>query len=271
MVEVMALRRVSSLVLDFVTARVELLASALDVDPRALRIVIAETREELDGFMKEVLGRGFSAQPSSSIFHIYALGKPTILVVASELYEKGELLAEGELLVSLAHAKLHGSQEHYLLRYPGFVRELLDLGASRELVETSLYLVASGVKGYEATELVVEKGFLKEMEELYKHHLKVTPEEMALWSHAREDLRVQALLSLNAFKALSSSLPVYARSSSGRLRGLFEQNLDLIPPDLKGSVEKALFEILPRDFKSTAERLEACLKALSDIICMAST
>jgi hypothetical protein len=268
MIEILTLGSVSNVALNYVKECIDKASRAFDLDTKTLRVVVVESREHLSEFLDAALQRnpGLKLQPLGSASHLYVAGRPTIIVVASELYEKDEAVVRGELLIALAHAKLHGSEEYYAIRVPPAFQELAELGASRHLAMAVLYLVASGVKGYEATKFAVERGYLSEMEGLYKFHLAITPEERASWIMAENDPRVRALLALNAFKALANALPVYSSSTDRELRGLFEENLDLMPPDLRSDVEKTLFDVLPREPQSTFNRLEACLESLSDII-----
>jgi hypothetical protein len=267
MVEMLTLGSVSSIALNYVRECINNASRAFDLDASDLRVIVVESRERLSELLDEALGgTGLALQPLSSASHFYVAGRPTIMVIASELYEKGEAIVRGELLVALAHAKLHGSEEYYAIRVPPMLRRLIEYGAPEHLAMAVLYLVASGVKGYEATKFVVEKGYLPDMEALYKFHLRITPEERASWIMAEGDLRAQALLALNAFKALANALPAYSSSTDGELRELFEENLDMIPPDLRLKVEKALFDALSREPQETFERIASCLEALEEIV-----
>ena len=267
MIEILTLGSVSSVALNFVKERINNASRAFDLDVRALRVVVVESRERLSEFLDDALrGAGLALQPLSSASHHHIAGRPTIMVIASELYDKSEAIVWGELLIALAHAKLHGSEEYYAIRAPPMLRRLIEYGVPEHLATAVLYLVASGVKGYEATRFVVERGYLSEMETLYKFHLRITPEEKASWIMAEGNLRAQALLSLNAFKALANALPVYSSSTDIELRGLFEENLDLIPLDLRLRVKRALFEFLPKEPQGTFERIESCLEALDGIV-----
>lgn len=264
MIEVITLGRVSDVVLNFVKSCISEVMKAFDIDPRMLRLVLAESRERLDEFIGS-----FSAQPLSSVFHLHVAGRPTILVVASELYHKSEVVIKGELLIALAHAKLHGSEEYYTIKPPKSLQVLLDYGVLEELVMTVLYLVASGVKGYEATRFIVSKGYVEEMVEVHKLHLRITPEERAYWTSVEGDFQAQALLALNTFKALANALPVY--DFSEELGELFGENLALIPIEFRPSIERALFDVLPREPQTTFNRIEACLEVLSEVIYTALT
>lgn len=259
MIEIITLGKVSDVVLNFIGNCISEVVRTFDIDPRVLRLVLAESREKLGEFME-----ASSAQPLSSISHVYIAGKPTILVVTSELYDKSEVVIRGELLIALAHAKLHGSEEYYAIIPPKRLQRLLSYGASEELAMTALYLVASGVKGYEATRLVVNKGYLLEMKEVHKHHLRITPEERASWAYTEGNLQAQALLTLNTFKVLANSLPAYDLDEE--LNELFEENLNLAPPEFRRDVERALFDVLPREPQTTFDRIEACLEVLSGVI-----
>jgi len=270
MVEILTLGSVSSVALNYIMECVNEALGAFDLDAGALRVVVVESRGRLSELLDAALGgAGPAPQPLSSASHVCVAGRPTVIVVASELYDKGEAVVRGELLIALAHAKLHGSEEYYVIRVPPLLQELIGLGAPKHLAMAVLYLVASGVKGYEATKFVVERGYLLEMEGLYKFHLRITPEERASWIAAEGDPRTQALLALNAFKALANALPVYSSSTDGELRGLFKENLDMIPLGLRSDVERALFEVLPREPQGTFDRIEACLEALSEVVYVA--
>jgi hypothetical protein len=267
MVEILTFGSVSSMALNYIKECIDDASRTFDVDTKTLRVVVVESRERLSEFLNAASGgAGPAPQPLSSASHLYVAGKPTIVVVASELYDKGEAVVRGELLIALAHAKLHGSEEYYAIRVPPALQGLVEFGVPRHLAIAVLYLVASGVKGYEATKFVVERGYLPEMERLYKFHLTITPEERASWIMAESNPSARALLTLNAFKALANALPVYSSSMDRELRGLFEENLDVIPPDLRSGVERTLFDVLPREPQGTFDRIEACLESLSDII-----
>ncbi|MEM4808273.1 MAG: hypothetical protein QW462_03675, partial [Candidatus Nezhaarchaeales archaeon] len=189
MFEIVTLGKVSNVVLNFVGSCISEAIRAFDVDPRVLRLVLVESREKLEDFIGVP-----SAQPLSSIYHLYVAGKPTIFVVTSELYDKSEIVVRGELLIALAHARLHGSEEYYAIKLPKRLQKLLSYGASEEVTMIALYLVASGVKGYEATRFVVSRGYLLEMKEVHRLHLRITPEERVSWTYAEGNLQVQALL-----------------------------------------------------------------------------
>ena len=267
MVEILTLGSISSVALNYIRKCIDDASRAFDLDVRALRVVVAESRERLSEFLDASLGgTGLAPQPLSSASHLYVAGRPTIMVVASELYDKGEAVVRGEMLIALAHAKLHGSEEYYAIRVPPMLQRIVECGASEDFVMAVLYLVASGVKGYEATRFVVDRGYLSEMEELFKFHLRITPEERTSWIMAKGNPRAQALLALNAFKALANALPAYSSSTDSELRGLFEENLEVIPPDLRSDVERALFDVLPQEPQKTFERVEACLEALREVI-----
>lgn len=259
MIEIITLDKVSNVVLNFVESCVSEAIRAFDIDPRVLRLVLAESRDRLSEFIGV-----FSVQPLSSISHAYIAGKPTILVVVSELYDKSELVIRGELFIALAHAKLHGSEEYYAIKPPKNLQMLLSYGVPEELVMMSLYFVASGVKGYEATGLVANKGYVVEMMEVHKLHLMITPEERAFWASIEGNPQAQALSTLNTFKALANALPVYDRSEE--LKELFEENLNLIPPEFRQTVERTLFDVLSKEPQTTFNRIEACLEALGDVI-----
>jgi len=271
MVEILTLGSISSVALKYIKKCIDDASRAFDLDVRALRVVVAESRERLGEFLDASLGgAGLAPQPLSSASHLYVAGRPTVMVVASELYDKGEAVVWGEMLIALAHAKLHGSEEYYAIRVlPPTLQRIVECGALKDFVMAVLYLVASGVKGYEATKFVVERGYLSEMEGLFKFHLRITPEERASWIMAKGNPRAQALLALNAFKILANALPVYSSSTDGELRGLFEENLDVMPPELRSDVKRALFDVLPREPQKTFERIEACLEALREIVCTA--
>ena len=180
MVEMLTLGSVSNIALNYVRECINNASRAFDLDASDLRVIVVESRELLSELLDEALGRtGLALQPLSSASHFYVAGRPTIMVIASELYEKGEAIVRGELLVALAHAKLHGSEEYYAMRVPPMLRRLIEYGAPEHLAMAVLYLVASGVKGYEATKFVIERGYLTDMEALYKFHLRITPEERA--------------------------------------------------------------------------------------------
>lgn len=259
MIEIITLGKASDVVLSFIRSYVSEVVRVFNIDPRVLRLILAESRERLNEFVGP-----FLAQPFSSISHVYIDGKPTILVVISELYDRGEVIIRGELLIALAHAKLHGSEKYYAINLPNNLQVLLSYGVPEELAMTALYLVVSGVKGYEATRFVVDRGYLIEMEEVHKLHLRITPEERASWAIAEGNIQLQAFLTLNTFKALANALPV--RNLSGELKELFEENLGLIPSEFKQAVERALFDVLPREPQATLDRIEACLEVLSNVI-----
>lgn len=260
MIEVITLGKVSDVVLSFIESCVSEAVRAFNIDPRVLRLVLAESRDELNEFIG-----AFSVQLLSSISHVYVAGKPTILVVTSELHNKSELVNRGELLIALAHAKLHGSEEYYTIKPPRSLQALLSYyGVLEKLAMMSLYLVASGVKGYEATRFVASKGYVMEMIETHKLHLTITPEERAFWVSIEGNPQAQALSTLNTFKALANALPVYDRSEE--LKELFEENLNLIPPKFRQAVERTLFDVLSREPQTTFDRIETCLEVLSDII-----
>jgi hypothetical protein len=267
MTEILTLGSVSSVALSYIERCIDDASKAFDLDVKVLRVVIVESRERLSELLDTALGgAGLALQPLSSASHLCVAGRPTIIVVTSELYDKGEAVVRGELLIALAHAKLHGSEEYYAIQVPPVLQRLIEIGVPRHLVMAVLYLVASGVKGYEATKFVIERGYLSDMERLYKFHLRITPEEGASWIMAESDPRVQALLALNAFKALANALPVYSTSTDRELKELFEENLDMIPLDLRLDVERTLFDVLPREPQGTFDRIEACLESLSDIV-----
>ncbi len=266
MAEILTLGSVSSVALSYIERCVESASRAFDLNAGALRVVVAESREYLSELLGPLLEEGLALQPLSSAFHTYVAGKPTVIVVAPELYDKDEVVVKGELLVAMAHAKLHGSEEYYAIRVPPALQRLVELGAHRHLATAVLYLVASGVKGYEATRFVVERGYLSEMERLYKLHLRITPEERASWAAAENHPRARALLALNAFKALANALPVYSSSMDSELRMLFEENLEVVPLDLRSHVERALFDALPREPRGTFDRIEACVEALGNVV-----
>lgn len=259
MIEIITLGKVSNVILKSIGGCVIEAVRVFNVDPRVLRLVLAESRERLDEF----LGPS-SAQPLSSISHVYIAEKPTILVVTSELYDKSEVVVRGELLIALAHARLHGSQEYYTIKLPKRLQRLLNYGASEELAMAVLYLIASGVKGYEATRLVVDKGYLVEMKEVHKLHLRITPEERVSWANTEGNLQIQALLTLNTFKALANSLPTYDLDEE--LNELFEENLNLVPSEFRQDIERALFDVLPKEPQTTFDRIKTCLEVLSSVI-----
>lgn len=269
MPELVTLGRVSSIAVGYVTERVRDAAGSLGLDPSRLRLVVAESRELLDRFLQRAMGGAGAVGPASAITHAFVAGKPTVLVAASELYELEEVVARGELLIALAHAKLHGSEEYYAIRMPRLLGKLLRHGAPGDAVQAVLYLVASGVKGYEATRLLVGMGYLREMEEVHKLHLRVTPEEREAWRRAGYDLRAQALLALNTFKALANALPALSASGSGELRELFDENLGLLPGGLRPAVERTLEEALPAEPQDTFERIERCTESLGDVVLVA--
>ncbi|MEM2213626.1 MAG: hypothetical protein QXD66_01015 [Candidatus Nezhaarchaeales archaeon] len=262
MIEIVVLGKVSNVMLNFIGSCVSEVVRVFDIDPRILRLILAESREKLEEFIEIPL-----AQPLSSISHLYVAGKPTVFVIASELYDKSETVVRGELLIALAHARLHGSEEYYAIKLPKGLQRMLSYGASEEAAMAALYLVASGVKGYEATRFVANRGYLVEMKEVHKLHLRITPEERVSWAYAEGSPQLQALLTLNTFKALANSLPI--RDLDEELNELFEENLNIIPLEFRRNVEKALFAILPQEPQTTFDRIEACLEALNDVISMA--
>ena len=266
----MLLGRPSSLLVDYVKREIESISENIGLDTSRVRVVVAETRDHLREFLLEQLGEEEleALQPASAISHIYLSGKPSILVVASELYDKDPDVARGELLIALAHAKLHSSQEYYVIEMPEILQSLAGYGVEYGIINAILYLVASASKGYEATNLLVEKGYTSVLEKMFKHYLRVEPEERLAWMITSNNPEAQVLLTLNTFKALANTLPVYRVSEDHELHELFIENLELLPSDYRFVVEDTLFNILVREPQSTHERIRNCINSLSEIIFM---
>ncbi|MEM4576139.1 MAG: hypothetical protein QW701_01610 [Candidatus Nezhaarchaeales archaeon] len=134
MIEIVKLGSVSNVALIYIKDYIYNIIDSFSLDPRNLRLVIVESREHLDNFLVELLGRDSPpVQLFGSVSHIYVCGKPTIFIVASELYDKDESVVKGELLIALAHAKLHSSEEYYIVRFPKKIQKLLEYGAPKAL------------------------------------------------------------------------------------------------------------------------------------------
>lgn len=270
MFETILLGRPSSILIDFVKREVSEASKTIGLDTSRIRVVIAETRDHLQEFLLEHLGEEASEalQPASAISHIYVSDKPTILVVASELYDKEQDVAKGELLIALAHAKLHGSEEYYVIEMPEILQSLASYGVRYDIVSAILYLVASASKGYEATNLLTEKGYVSVLEKMFKYYLEVKPEEKLAWMITSNNPEAQVLLALNTFKALANVLPVYRVSEDQELHEMFIENLELLPSDYRFVVEDTLFRVLVMEPQSTHERIRNCINSLSEIIFM---
>ncbi|MEM4576140.1 MAG: hypothetical protein QW701_01615 [Candidatus Nezhaarchaeales archaeon] len=61
-------------------------------------------------------------------------------------------------------------------------------------------------------------------------------------------------------------MPVYRSTLDSGFKELFEQNLNMIPLELRPAVEETLFNILPQEYAATLDKVESCVGALIDVI-----
>mgnify|MGYP000097139625 CR=1 FL=1 len=132
-------------------------------------------------------------------------GAPRITLCEELIKREPEAVQDGIILHEGAHSVLHGELRFY--EAGRYLRLLLDRGVPQVKALNLLYLLSVAVKDYEATKLLVEKGFVEPAKAYAQRLLKRSEESLHEWGLSLrlglEDVHLAELL-----KPLCCSAPL---------------------------------------------------------------
>ncbi|MGQ9543217.1 MAG: hypothetical protein ACUVTM_03885 [Candidatus Bathyarchaeia archaeon] len=186
------------------------------LSPHSLEIVdvmLFETSSRMEAYSSQEQGMvGISLVGLDSGFvatHEAWTGIPRILVSMERLQTMQPILREAILRHEVAHSILHGSPEYYIFPIPTSLSEVAARHRfPRQHIINILYLISIGVKDYEVTSLLLDRGFIEDQVAYSKYLMETSREDIESWNLARGDPARELMAILGRFKDLACRVAV---------------------------------------------------------------
>lgn len=159
--------------------------------------------------------RGFTDVEFSS-YHWAWGGWPCIALCADVYNRKDKAVWKGEIEHESAHSILHGELAYYSFLPPlAFVNALKSNAFDDKLRHLVFYFVTVATKDFEATQLLVNHGFLENQIRMHWFHLQRSLEEKTIWKELQEQRNPngEIIATINDLKIVASSLPLLEQDS----------------------------------------------------------
>jgi hypothetical protein len=192
-------------------------------------------------------------------------GIPRILICYERLRELKSPLRMAVIRHEAAHSVLHGSPEYYIYPVP---RPLVEASAkyrlSRDYILHILYLVAIGVKDYEATGILLDHGYIEDQTEYAWHFCRTGEDDIKAWRLAEGDSGKEALCLVGRFKDLACVAAVTAHQGSC-VAGLTaaKKELEYLPEEASSRLLIASAALAEMDRLDTFSKVEAAAGEVS--------
>ncbi|MEM3004258.1 MAG: hypothetical protein QXK96_03065 [Candidatus Bathyarchaeia archaeon] len=209
--------------------------------------------QEIAGAYPQGLETGFIAT------HEAWTGIPRILVCYERLRELNPRLRMAVIRHEAAHSVLHGSPEYYIYPVP---QPLLEASAkyrlSRDHTLRILYLLAIGVKDCEATEVLLDHGYVEDQTEYAWYFCRTGEDDTKAWRIARGDSGKEVLCLVGRFKDLACVTAVTAHQGSS-IVGLTaaKKELEYLPEGSSSELLKVCASLAEMDRLDTFSKIEA--------------
>ncbi|MBS7623103.1 hypothetical protein KEJ39_05440, partial [Candidatus Bathyarchaeota archaeon] len=232
-------------------------------DPLIVDVVLFEDTSRMEAYLlieQDSAGaypQGFEAGFIAT--HDAWTGIPRILVCYERLRELSPRLRMAVLRHEVAHSVLHGSPEYYIYPVP---QPLLEASAkyrlSRDHILHILYLVAIGVKDYEATEILLDHGYVEDQTEYAWYFCRTGEDDIQAWRIAEGDSGKEVLCLAGRFKDLACVAAVTAHQGSC-IAGLTaaKKELEYLPEEAGSRLLMVCASLAEMDRLDTLSKIEA--------------
>jgi len=205
--------------------------------PEIVDVVLFEDTSRMEGYLlTEQSSLDASSQSLEAKFvatHEAWTGFPRILICYERLRELNPRLRRAVVRHEVAHSVLHGSAEYYIFPIP---RSLLEASENCNLPSGYslhiLYLVAMGVKDYEATRVLLDHGYVEDQIEYAWHFCRTDKDDLEAWKISKGEPRNELLCLVGRFKDFACVTAVTAHHGTNVIElAAAKKELEYLPED----------------------------------------
>ena len=205
--------------------------------PEIVDVILFEDSSRMEGYLlAEQNSVGVYSQGLDAKFvatHEAWTGIPRILVCYERLQELSPQLRRAVVRHEAAHSILHGSPEYYIFPIP---RPLLKASEKYDLPRDYtlhiLYLLAMGVKDYEATRILLDHGYVEDQIEYAWHFCKTGIDDLEAWKISKGDPKKELLCLAGRFKDFACVTAVMTHHGSNVVElAAAKKELEYLPED----------------------------------------
>lgn len=230
--------------------------------PEIVDVVLFEDTSRMEGYLlTEQSSLGASSQSLEAKFvatHEAWTGIPRIMVCYERLRELSPQLRRAVVRHEVAHSILHGSPEYYIFPMPRpFLEASEKYSLPREYTLQILYLLAMGVKDYEATRILLDHGYVEDQMGYAWHFCKTDKDDLEVWKISKGDPNKELLCLMGRFKEFACLTAVIARQEldAGEIAAAREE-LDYLPEDASSRLLEVCTDLTEMDGNDTFRKVE---------------
>ena len=232
-------------------------------------VVLFEDASRMEGFLlteQDSLGaysQGLDAKFVAT--HEAWTGIPRILICYERLRELSPQLRRAVVRHEVAHSILHGSPEYYIFPIP---RPLLEASEKyslpREYTLHILYLVAIGVKDYEATRILMDHGYVEDQMEYAGYFCKTGKDDLEAWKISKGDPRKELLCLVGRFKDFACVTAVIAYRGSDVVElAAAKKELEYLPEEASSRLLEVCTALTKMDGQDTFSKVELAAELIA--------
>lgn len=186
-------------------------------------------------------------------------GIPKISICVETMSKLPSEIRRGILHHEAAHTVLHGSIEYYIVVIPSDLSELATrLNLPTTFIQGILYLASIAVKDYQATKLLIEKGFIEDQVSFTTYFLKPSDEELTSWPIASISPITTMLYLVSLMKSIACALPLaQLKERRAEINEHIMFYLQFLPETQRNTLLRILrvFDVFKRGYHEDLNRL----------------